>query len=250
MRKPFYSIAIVLTVAVATLVPATATAQSNFTVDPVQIYLSPDQNTAILTFTNHGDNELRLELNAFTWAHDDEGRMDLQPTDDVVFFPELVALESGREQRVRIGLQTDFGPVEKAYRLMIAELPSGATVEGGEVQLRTTVSIPVFLQQTASEEGEIDFTAGVTGRTVTGRIENTGNIHILADAVEFKGYSADERVIFQENQPGWYILPGMAHRFDYALTDAMCRSVVRVDAIAIGHGSLVSRTVDVTAACR
>jgi len=250
MRKLTPIVLLVVVAAAALLIPAAASAQSNFTVDPVQIYLSPDRSTAILTFTNHGDNELRLELNTFTWTHDEEGRMDLQPTEDVVLFPELVALEPGREQRVRIGLQTDFAPVEKAYRLMIAELPSGAAVEGGEVQLRTTVSIPVFLQQTSTEEGAIDFTASVSGRTVNGRIENIGNIHILADAVEFKGFDADDRVVFQENQPGWYILPGLAHRFDYALSDAACRSVVRVDAIAIGHGQLVSRSVDVTAACR
>ena len=244
---------VLMTLAVAVVVTTCAVpawAQSNFTVDPVQIYLSPEQNTAILTFTNHGNNELRLELTAFTWVHDEEGAMDLQPTDDVVFFPELVALESGREQAVRIGLQTDFGSVEKAYRLMIAEMPSGAAVEGGEVQLRTTVSIPVFLQQVGMEETTVDFTAMVQGRIVSGRIENTGNVHILADSVQFKAFDAEDRVLFQENQPGWYVLPGMAHRFDYELTDSMCRSAVRVDAIAIGHGQMVSRSVDVRAACR
>ena len=176
--------------------------------------------------------------------------MDLHPTGDVVFFPELVALEPGREQRVRIGLQTDFGPVEKAYRLMLVELPTGAAADGGEVQLRTTVSLPVFLQQEESEEASVDFAASVAGRIVTGRIENTGNIHILADAVEFKGYDAEDRVVFQENLAGWYVLPGLAYRFHFELTVAMCRRVTRVDATAVGHGAAVTRTVDVAAACR
>ena len=243
-------VTLLVAVVMAVLAAAPAHAQSNFTVDPVQIYLRPGEETAILTLTNHGAAELRLELSAYTWAHDAGGVMDLQATDSVVFFPELIALEPGREQRVRIGLQEEFGPVEKAFRLMVAELPSGALVPGGEVQLRTTVSIPVFLRQEGTEEGSIDFHATIVGGTVQGVITNTGNIHILADAVEFRGFDAEDRVVFDENQPGWYVLPGLSRQFDLEITDAMCRRVVRVDAIAIGHGSLVSRTVDVAAACR
>jgi len=138
---------------------APAWAQANFTVDPVQIYLDNVQNTAILTFTNHGTTELRLELSAYVWRHDEDGVMDLEPTENIIFFPQLVALEPGREQRVRIGVQEEFGAVEKPFRLIIAELPSGAAAPGGQVMLRTTVSIPVFMSQEGESAGSIDFVA-------------------------------------------------------------------------------------------
>ena len=82
--------------------PGVARAAS-FSVDPTLIQLSPRAPSTLLVVRNESTSAVRLQLSAFSWAQSVEGEMQLQPTEDIVFFPALFTLEPGQERKVRVG---------------------------------------------------------------------------------------------------------------------------------------------------
>src|SRR5204862_3810113 len=102
----------------------------------------------VMTITNTSAKEIRFELKSFSWDQSPpDGTMKLTPTSDIVIFPLLVTMKAHAVQRVRIGTTAAQGPVEKAYRVMVEELPSGQAPAGAAtVAVRTRVGLPVFIE--------------------------------------------------------------------------------------------------------
>ena len=113
-----------------------------------------DANTknVVLTITNTSAKEIRFELKPFLWNQaPPDGTMELTPTSDIVIFPPLVTMKPHAVQRVRVGTTAVPGPVEKAYRVMAEEGPSGDAPAGATtVAVRTRVGMPVFIAPTQS----------------------------------------------------------------------------------------------------
>jgi P pilus assembly chaperone PapD len=59
---------------------------ATFTVEPTQITLSGRTTSVLLTLRNESTEALRFELSAFKWAQSPAGEMQLEATEDVVFF--------------------------------------------------------------------------------------------------------------------------------------------------------------------
>src|SRR5882724_10665715 len=134
------------TLAVA-LVPAAALA-SSFTVDPLMVQLSARRTSQVVTLTNQSGQELRFEVKAFAWSHDDQGEMTLDATSDVVLFPSLITLKAGEKKNIRVGAVVKPAAEERSYRLFVEELPPAAepgASGGSRVAMRTRVGIPVFI---------------------------------------------------------------------------------------------------------
>jgi len=247
-----HSIRALVTMAAIALVigiAAPATAQASYSVDPVQVKLAPGQDNTTITVTNRGDAELRLELEVFSWDHDEAGVMDLGQTEDLLLFPPLVTLQPGERQQIRLGVETSVGDTEKAYRLLVQEIPSQSRAEGGEVSLRTVVSIPVFLQ-TGHDETDVRVDAEAGARRVAAHVINSGSVHVSVDAVGFRGLDAEGRVTFEDSVPGWYVLAGRSHRFSLELTPAMCSAATTIEVDAVMHGEIIAHTIDAATACR
>ena len=241
---------IVLTVVIA--LPETAVFaqdQATFTVDPVQVKLSADRNNQILKITNHGEVELRAQLAAWSWDHDEDGAMELAETQDIVFFPEIVALQGGESAVVRIGTEVAFEDVEKSYRLSIEQLQSSDGLTAGQVALLTTITLPVFLQP-ADPQLEVHVDARIDGGEMRALVRNAGNVHATVDAVIFRGLDAEGRVQYEDSQAGWYVLAGRAHGFTHELTRAICAVAQTVEIDAVMHGEIIAHSIDISAACR
>src|SRR5262245_34105720 len=74
--------------------PRTAVASAaTFTVDPTQIFLSGPSGSALLTLRNESTQTLSFQLSVFSWAQSRTGEMQLQPTQDIVFYPPLLTLK-------------------------------------------------------------------------------------------------------------------------------------------------------------
>ena len=58
-------------------------------------------------------------------------RIELAPTQDVVFFPALLTLKPGEERRIRVGSTAAPGSIEKTYRIFVEELPASGRDVGG-----------------------------------------------------------------------------------------------------------------------
>src|SRR5512136_1744285 len=113
--------ALLLLLAVATANPRSARA-ADFTVNPIQIFLAAQTQSAILTVHNTSTEPLRFQLNAFGWAQDAAGQMQLTPTNEVIFFPRLLTLAPNEQRIVRVGTSVAPGPVERTYRIFVEEL--------------------------------------------------------------------------------------------------------------------------------
>src|SRR3954471_24270896 len=123
-----------------------ALGQASFSIDPLLVQFDADTKNVVMTITNTSAKEIRFELKPFSWDQTPpDGRMQLTPTTELVIFPPLVTMKPHAVQRVRVGTTAAQGPVEKSYRVMVEELPSGQAPAGAAtVAVRTRVGLPVF----------------------------------------------------------------------------------------------------------
>src|SRR6476646_5248382 len=106
------------------LAPPSASA-SNFTVTPTEVDLSPSATSALVTLRNNSKLPLRFEVTLVSWSEDEHGKMTLNPSSDVTFFPKLVELAPGASRNIRIGINAGTArDVEQAFRLFVEELPN------------------------------------------------------------------------------------------------------------------------------
>jgi fimbrial chaperone protein len=241
----------VLLAALLTLAGATMASAASFTVNPMSVRLSPRATSQLVTISNESKLELRFEIKAFAWDHDESDAMKLDPTGDVAFFPNVVTLPPGKQQKVRVGTTAAFGATERAYRLFVEELPSApGAAAANRIAMRTRIGIPVFLEASKPNgHAEISETAA-SNRSVSAMIRNTGNTHVMVDSIEFRGFNQAGQVVFTRTVPGWYVLAGRTRRFAAPVSPEECQSVQRVDAKAVVNGSPLNARADVApAAC-
>jgi fimbrial chaperone protein len=223
------------------LAPGAAMAAS-FTVSPTRVVLTPKETSALLTLRNESSETIRFQLSVFTWDQGPTGEMELKPTDEIVFFPKLVALVAREERKIRIGTSAAFGASEKTYRIFVEELPPpGKTDQASSgVNMRTRMGIPIFLQPTAATTGGA--VTGLTldhGRAIV-RVENRGTLHFVTDSVHVTGTNGKGDNVFDKVINGWYILAGRAQSYELPLTPEECLATVTLS-VEVKVGETVMR---------
>jgi fimbrial chaperone protein len=200
---------------------------STFRVTPVQVALSSTSPTVLLSLGNESDQELRFQVSAFAWGMDDQGQMQLTPTQDIVFFPMLLTLAPGAERKIRVGSATTAGATEKTYRIFVEELPptassKTATTTGSQVHVLTRMGIPIFLEPPRPEStGSIEV-LGLEGGRLRYRIHNTGNVHFLLQTVRVRGFGASGEDVVDRKADGWYVLAGGSREYSETLSPDEC----------------------------
>jgi fimbrial chaperone protein len=248
MRRPPLPVAIVALF----LAPHAAT-WSNFTVTPTEVNLSASATSALVTLRNGSKSPLRFEITVFSWSEDERGKMALNPSTDVTFFPKLVELAGGASRNIRVGINAGLArDVEQSFRLFIEELPdqSAPATKGNAVALRTKIGIPVFVRPTKPvRSAAIDGVSVENGKVLT-RVRNTGNLHISVDTIAVKGTGGSAAPTFTKEGPGWYVLPGATRIFEVPMTAAECKSTTSVAVEVKGHNRSLTGASQVSpAAC-
>ena len=246
MRRALISLAIV-----ALLLAPDAAARSNFTVTPTEVNLSASATSALVTLRNASKLPLRFEVAVFSWSEDEHGKMTLNPSSDVTFFPKLVELAGGASRNIRIGINAGLArDVEQSFRLFIEELPDQSAPKGNAVALRTKVGIPVFVRPAKPVRSAEIAGVSVENGKVLARVRNTGNLHISVDTIAVKGTGGSAAPTFTKEGPGWYVLPGATRIFEVPMTAAECKTTTSVAVEVTGHGkSLTSASQVSPAAC-
>jgi fimbrial chaperone protein len=230
--------------------PAAARA-ATFSVNPTQIHLSPSTTSRLLTLRNESGQVIRFQLSAFQWAQDPDGQMQLTPTTDVVFYPELLMLAPGEERRVRIGVTARAGTVEKTYRVFVQELPplEGSEQAGG-VAVLTRMGIPIFLEPPKRAAQAQLRDAALEGRRLSFALANSGTVHFVPERIHVRGLDAAGAMRFEHELNGWYILAGGHQRFWVELPVELCASIASLAIEArIGDATLSERVARPAAAC-
>lgn len=191
---------------------------STFRVNPVRVFLSANASSQVLTVSNGSDEALRFQLRVLAW-NQLEGETQLTETEEIIYFPPLFSLEPGEQRRIRLGTTTAPGSVEKTYRIFVEELPPAPNSRQAQSQINvlTKVGIPIFLQPSQPQvNGQVKLVS-VRDSQLSFQINNTGNVHFLAQQVSIQGLDAAGARVFEQQQDGWYVLAGTSQPYDLEL---------------------------------
>jgi fimbrial chaperone protein len=197
---------------------------SGLNVSPVQIALKPDDAKALLTLRNEGTEPVRYQLQASAWGEDADKGMMLAPTEDVIFFPQLLTLKPGESHNVRVGVAVPFGAVERTYRIFVEELPPAEKLSQPRTTVRvlTRVGIPIFVQPAKRIEAHSLSPLSVQDGRVAVTLQNTGNVHMRVEAVQLEGFDQVGAKVFERQTQGWYVLAGGEKRYQLDVPRDAC----------------------------
>ena len=239
-------------VVVALLLAPHGAFASKFTVTPTEVNLSASATSALVTLRNNSKVPLRFEVTVVLWSEDEHGKMALNPSSDVTFFPKLIELAAGASRNIRIGIKAGAArDVEQSFRLFVEELPdqSAPASAANAVALRTKIGIPVFVRPAKpSRSAAIDGVSVEKGKVLV-RVRNTGNLHISVDTIKVTG-TGGSGATFTKDAAGWYVLPGATRVFEVPMTASECGSTTHVAVEAFGHNKSLKGASEVSpAAC-
>jgi fimbrial chaperone protein len=221
---------------------------ATFTVEPTQIQLSARTGSVLLTLRNDSDDTLQFQLSLFKWTQTPSGQMQLEPTDDIVFFPTLLALKPKESRRVRIGSATSQDVLEKTYRIFVEELPP-VNSAGGGVRVLTKMGIPIFVRPTKEvatatlselwqEDGLLRFS-----------LKNAGSVHIVPARISVRGHDGSNTA-FKHELDGWYVLAGGRREYEVKIPPDVCaRLTSMVVNIQFASSTLEERLQTPSGAC-
>jgi len=224
--------AIWLIAAFALLAPSAAVA-ATFSVDPISVTLLKGNSSATIAVTNQSGTKLRLQVSGFAWTQSTGGELKLTPTDDLVFFPQLLTLDPGEAKRIRVGVTAPQGATEKTFRVFMEELPSLASViapaAGAQLTIRMKIGVPIFVRPlgAVTVSGEARNVA-IRGGSLQFDLANTGNVHFSVQDVRIAATTAAGVPAFSQDLTGWYVLAGETRHFVVPLTKQRCASLASV----------------------
>lgn len=228
--------------------PSAESGQGRFNVTPTRLILRPNETSTSLLLKNESAEALRFQVTAFAWTNAVDGEMKLEPTKDVVFFPALFSIAPGQTRRVRVAATERATTNERAYRLIVEQLPSraGPRVEGG-VEMLTRLNVPLFLEPgTRVAQATLDHLALRDG-ALTFDVHNTGTVHVRLDEVVVKGLSREGTPAHEQRVPGWYLLPGETRFYRLPLEPDICRALASV-VVTTTFAQIPGRTLEERAA--
>jgi fimbrial chaperone protein len=225
--------AVVVALAGAALAPGGARA-ADLQINPVLVTLTPGERSALVALRNGGDVPARFEVKVYGWDQTAEGEMKLAPTGDVVAFPALLTIPPGGTRNLRVGVTGGFGPIERAYRLFIEELPPPPRPQGSPgVQVLSRIGIPVFLAPAQVDERvTLDGLRVERGRVLFWLV-NRGNVHVRPSAVKLVARDAAGATVAERALDAWYVLAGGERAYTLELAADDCR---RVRSLAVEVG--------------
>jgi fimbrial chaperone protein len=213
---------------------------ATFTVEPTQIEFSNRTTSVLLTLRNESTETLRFELSAFTWAQSPSGEMQLEPTEDVVFFPALLTLAPAESRRVRVGSATEFDTREKSYRIFVEELPPLDRQASG-VRVLTKMGIPIFMRPAKAVASATLNNLGQKGGKLFFTLSNDGSVHFVPQEIRVRGFAGSTTAV-DNRLEGWYILAGGRRDFDMAFPATECARITSVTVdVQFGSESLQER---------
>jgi P pilus assembly chaperone PapD len=218
MRKN-HSIAFsgILTVAFYCFAPHFCQAAANITIYPTHIYLSPDEQTAVITLINRGSSEVNMQISAKSWDSDAKGQFVETDSGDFSFFPRLLTIPPLQEKKIRVGYQGEFPPLEKPYRIYINELAPIKRSDSQKKQFAIVstlqLSVPLFVKpdtETHEAQPEID---GISqaNNGISVQVRNLGVTNFLVRGIQLQWQdSVQKKLTSSGSTEAKRVLP---HRF-------------------------------------
>lgn len=200
-----------------------------FRVTPIRLDFDRATKSGVVTIVNEGSDNLNVQMKAFEWIQDAQGKDQYTETNDLIFFPKIMSLEKGEEKILRAGIRIPATTKEKTYRLFIEEIPEPRKAEGVNVAIAIRFGVPIFVKPIKEElKGmieKIELSKGILNITV----KNTGNTHFIIQAINLKGKNAKGEEIFSKELSGWYLLAGASRLYSTPVPEETCKAISKLD---------------------
>jgi fimbrial chaperone protein len=198
-------------------------------VTPIRIDLGKDAKSGAVTVINETDERLQLQMKAFEWTQDGDGKDRYEETDDILFFPRIMIFEKKGEKILRAGLKGPPSAKEKTYRLFLEEIPEPKKPEGAQVAIAIRFGVPIFVRPLKEEiRGEVGPVTMSSG-TLRIPVRNAGNAHFMIRSILIKGKGGNREEIFSRELSGWYLLAGASRLYTTEVPQETCGSLSSVD---------------------
>jgi fimbrial chaperone protein len=196
-----------------------------FQVNPIRITLSPQSASALLSIQNDSAETARFQIGVFEWDQAADGKMVLNPTEDLIFYPKLLAIDPGDQRNIRVGTKQAAVVTEKSYRIFVEELPPADNVQQKGIRLLTKMGIPVFIQPTKqlvqAQLGQMKM--GADGFSF--EIKNTGNVHFFPGKIRVLGKDTPGEILLDRQLQPWYVLSGGVRKYSVEISPRECHQL-------------------------
>ncbi len=202
-----------------------------FRVTPIRLDFDRGTKSGVVTIVNEGSDKLNVQMKAFEWTQNAEGKDQYTETNDLIFFPRIMSLEKGEEKILRAGIRIPATTKEKTYRLFIEEIPEPKKAEGVNVAIAIRFGIPIFAKPLKEEvKGEIQKIELSKGTLNIG-LKNSGNVHFIIQSIEIKGKNPKGESLFTKELSGWYLLSGAFRVYSTPIPKEVCSELRKIDVL-------------------
>ena len=195
---------------------SSATYAGAFSVLPVRVYLDAKQSSTSLEITNNAKHPVTIQAQTFDWTQL-TGKSELTPTADLIVSPPIFQLAPESTQTIRLALVDTNGGArainsEKAFRLILEEVPIVDTLGGSGVRIKLRMSLPVFIAPSAAKSAlDWEVINDCTAKPVL-RATNSGNRH--AQIVKLTLLHPDSNAELESVRPSKYVLAGESMQWE------------------------------------
>jgi fimbrial chaperone protein len=205
-------------------------AAADFGVVPLKVLLSQAKTTEVLTIRNNATTPLRLQVEGKTWGMDASKQWKLDDTDDLIFSPEILSIAPNAEATLRVGTLAPADATEVSYRLLLTEIrdSSQAPANGLNLNVRTQVSLPVFVDPTGAASKAALTGAERRDNTLRLTVSNSGNARIDAQGMGVELLDSAGKVIETAQATSSYALAGAAVDVDVQVKPTSCKAATQV----------------------
>jgi fimbrial chaperone protein len=180
-----------------------------FSISPTRLLLEPGERAAAMTLTNNADARVTVQVETFAWNRT-ESIADLDPTNEIIAVPPFFDIDPGARQVIRVGLRKPHaGDVERAYRVVVSEVPANDPEAGLGVQFALRLSLPVFITPPGARP-EVGWQVSREEGGLALEVRNDGRSHIRLLSMAIRDPAA-QSLIGEHTNP-LYLLAGQQRR--------------------------------------
>ncbi len=194
-----------------------------FSVSPIKVSLDKSNRSAVVHVFNEEQSPLQVQIKAFLWTQDEEGKDQYTETKDILFFPKMITIMPNTERIIRLGMRNFPNDREKTYRLFVEEIPLRIRdASQSQVQVAVRFGVPVFVHPPKKTvESAIEDIALKAGR-LSMRVRNKGNSHFVIQSLMIRGLDQTGQEYFFRELSGWYLLSGSSREYITEISEAVC----------------------------
>lgn len=198
-------------------------------VSPIRLDLGRNAKSGVVTVYNEADEPLQVQMRAFEWTQDGEGKDLYTETEDLIFFPRIMIFTKKEERILRAGIRVPAAKKEKAYRLYVEEIPGPRKDEGVNVAIAIRIGVPVFVKPLKEEpKGEVG-KMGMEKGVLSIPVRNAGNVHFVIRSITVAGENQKGEKVFSRDISGWYLLADASRLYSTEIPKEVCTDLVNIE---------------------